>query len=219
MTPGDQLYIEHYLTGGGKYVSKIAEIKEDVLHIQYPVCLHTNRKMYLVDGKRIKCMAHSASGKIFFFSGRVVGHMNQTTSLVKIAYAKQFTLVKEQMREFVRMDVNESIEIQPLDDRREVLDGISRNISAGGIAVVVNHYNHMHNRAPVLLRFSLMIEGKKHAFILASECVRKEELADGRFVVSFKFSKASGEDRQKLMRYCFEQQLLHMKKSKQTYKY
>lgn len=217
MSPGDQLYIEHYLSSEGKYISRIAEIKEDILHIHYPVCLQTNRKMYLVDGRRIKCVAYNANGKMFFFSGRVVGRMMQSTPLLKIAYAKEFTHEKEQMREYVRVDFNESVEIQPVGEgMSHSIIGISRNISAGGIAVVVNHFTYLYKPSPYLLRFTLVIEGKKRSFVLASEYVRKEVLADGRLVISFRFPQINAEDRQAIMRFCFEQQLLHMKKSKQS---
>ncbi|MBD7936045.1 MULTISPECIES: flagellar brake protein [Cytobacillus] len=217
MSPGDQLYIEYYLSGEGKYISRIAEIEEDVIHIHYPVCLQTNRKMYLEDGRRIKCVAYNANGKMFFFSGRVVGRMKQSTPLLKIAYAKEFTHEKEQMREYVRVDVNESVEIQPIDEgTSHSILGISRNISAGGIAVVVNDFKNLYKRSPYLLRFSLVIEGNKRSFVLASEYVRKEPLADGRLVISFKFPQLNAEDRQAMMRFCIEQQLFHMKKSKQS---
>ncbi|MEK5106355.1 flagellar brake domain-containing protein [Cytobacillus sp. FSL K6-0129] len=217
MSPGDQLYIEHYLSSEGKYISRIAEIKEDILHIHYPVCLQTNRKMYLVDGRRIKCVAYNANGKMFFFSGRVVGRMMQSTPLLKIAYAKEFTHEKEQKREYVRVDFNESVEIQPVcEGMSHSIIGISRNISAGGIAVVVNNFTYLYKPSPYLLRFTLVIEGKKRSFVLASEYVRKEALADGRLVISFRFPQINAEDRQAMMRFCFEQQLLHMKKSKQS---
>ena len=97
-----------------KYKSKVIDIAENHVMIDYPTHIETGKTAFFVDGTQL-LVTFTDSNKISYaFRTEVSGRMMKGVPMLKLSYPGDDQLIKIQRREFVRVDT--AIDVAVLKD-------------------------------------------------------------------------------------------------------
>ncbi|WP_018660444.1 flagellar brake protein [Heyndrickxia acidiproducens] len=195
---------------GKKYKCKVADIRDGRLFIDDPIDIETNRTQFLLNQEVMDVEFVSDENIAWRFTGKIIGREYGSIPLLVMLYPEESQIRKIQRRQYVRVETALDIAIRfPKSDLKIIT--ITKDISSGGCAVFlpedcpvkVNDEGHARIVLP-------MKEGHQYLRLMFS-VVRLFE-NNGKACASFQFFHTSALERQKIMRYCFEQQILLRKK-------
>lgn len=115
-----------------RYKSKIMDFDEDTISIDYPVELHSNRMLYVMNGEQLKIsFVEEESEQAYQFITMVIGKRKETIPLLVLSCPKQEDIVRIQRREFVRINYAIDVAVHPLYNEFAPFNTITNDISAG----------------------------------------------------------------------------------------
>jgi c-di-GMP-binding flagellar brake protein YcgR len=191
-------------TENERYKCKVVEFDENVLYIDYPIHMKTDKTIFLMDGTQLKASFVFNDQTVYMFDTEVLGRKKSKIPMVHIDFKGEDQLIKIQRRQFVRVDTSIDISLMM---KENPFPTITEDISAGGCAVILNREIELAkgNQFPVLLVFPMQT-GEYHYLEIDSRVVRLWE-KDKKRIASIQFINLAENDRQIIMRYCFEKQL------------
>lgn len=195
---------------GKRYRCKIADIKEDKIYIDYPIDLETNRTVFLLIGQGL-LVDFVSDGQIpYRFSSKVTGRELGNIPMLILSAPEPEDVRKIQRRQYVRVDAALDIALTFPESNLKTT-AVTKDISSGGCAVYLprNIRPGEHDTGKALLVLPLK-EGYQYLQLLFS-VVRLFETG-GKTGASLQFKDTSAKERQYILRFCFEQQLLLRKK-------
>lgn len=196
-----------------KYRCKLVERKGDNLFIDYPVNNETNKTAFLIDGTQLKCTFLDSNGTVYLFESEVLGRIKQNIPMLKLSYPGEENLIKIQRRQFVRIETSIDIAIHSMEFEFPPFSAVTDDISAGGVAVITNSDTKLRQGMKICTWLVLTLQnGDYHYLKLESKVVRIIPLNKHSCKVSIQFVNTSPQDRQLLLRFCFDRQLALKKK-------
>jgi c-di-GMP-binding flagellar brake protein YcgR len=212
---GDVLMLEpKYSNGFETYKCKLAERIDDDLYIDYPVHTITKRTVFLLDGTQLKVTFVSADGSVYIFESEVKGRVKQNIPMLILSYPGNENLIKIQRRQYVRVETPVDVAVHPLDGEFQPFTAVTEDISAGGAAAILTG-NGKSLSEGMVVETTLVLpfqSGEYHYKTFKSRVVRIVDVNENRKKISLQFIDISGQDRQLLLRFCFERQLAIKKK-------
>jgi len=214
LTIGNSLMLEpKYSEKMEKYKCRLVERKDNILYIDYPINVKTNRTTFLVDGTQLRVsFVEGKSG--YQFETEILGRMVQGIPMMMLLYPGDDLVIKVQRREFVRIDTSVDVAIHPLDKEFQPFTTITEDISAGGSLVVLNHSVNMNPGMKIRTVFVLpMQNGDIHYMDMVSTVVRVlKKKGTNQDLFSILFKDVTPLQRQQLLRFTFDRQLALKKK-------
>lgn len=194
-----------------KFKCKVVEHKDQVLYIDYPVSTITHRTAFLVEGTRFKATYIDDSKIGYAFKTTVIGREKGNIPTIKLTLPPDHEFEKVQRREFVRVETPVDVAVCREDTFSQY---VAEDISAGGLAIVTNDATSFKPYEivdlTIVLPFENRADGIKYVETSA-EVIRVFE-RDGVMVVPLRFTETDEIDKQAIIRFCFERQLLMRKK-------
>lgn len=197
-----------------KFKCRLVDRIADEFYIDYPISLKTNKAAFLLDGTQlsISFVGHDGSS-IYLFESEIKGRIKKNIPMLILIYPGNENLIKIQRRQYVRIETAIDIAIHPLEFEFAPICTITDDLSAGGAAVLipkdVNLQLGMNVQAWLVF---IMQNGEYHYIKLQSKIVRVVTFNETRNKISLQFVNSSIQERQLLLRFCFERQLEIKKK-------
>ncbi|WML47683.1 flagellar brake domain-containing protein [Neobacillus sp. PS3-34] len=214
---GDVLTLEpKYDDQFEKYKCRVVDKKGDDLFIDYPISLKTNRTVFLLDGSQMKATFVGQDGSsVFLFETEIKGRVKQNIPMLIIPYPGNENLIKIQRRQYVRVETAIDIALKPSKKTKFLpFTAVTEDVSAGGTSVLVPLDFHL---SPGTILESWMVvtlqSGEYHYMKLESKVVRIIPFNQTRNKMSLEFCNISAQERQLLLRLCFDRQLGMKKKA------
>lgn len=114
-----------------------------------------------------------------------------------------------QNRQYVRVNVCLNVKISYEDKNSEIHDVIcqSRNISAGGIMLVLDKAHSLKKKNEIHVEFTLNDEQIKGAGSIIRADIERDDNGDKKYILAVKFKNLSEKDTQVLVQYVFQKQI------------
>lgn len=194
-----------------KFRCKIVEQKNNVIYIDYPVNTATNKTAFLFEGGQYRASFVDETKIAHAFKTQVLGRVKSNIPMIMLSFPTNDEIIKIQRREFVRVETPVDVAIE-FD--HQFYQFVTEDISAGGIAIIVNQSvpfkENDEIQLTIVLPFSNSNDGIK--YVQTSARVVRFIEKDNRVIVPLQFTNTDDVDRQNIIRFCFERQLKIRKK-------
>ncbi|WP_436372710.1 flagellar brake protein [Cytobacillus sp. BC1816] len=211
---GETMLLElTYSEKSEKYKCKLVEREGNNLYIDYPIKQETNKTAFLIDGTQLKATFLAEDGTVYLFESEVMGRVKLKIPMMVLSYPGDEHLVKIQRRQFVRVETPVDVAIHPESNEFTPFVSITDDISAGGAAIIAQTSSSLKASMQIQTYFVLAMQnGDNYYLRLKSKVIRVSEPQNGKSLISVQFLEVSPQDRQLLLRFCFDRQLAMKKK-------
>lgn len=201
---GTSITIDKDFTAEGeKYKSRIVDIENDCIMIDYPAHLETGRTAFFIDGTQLLVSFVDDMKMAFVFRTEVMGRLNRGIPMLQLMYPGDEQLVKIQRREFVRVETPLDVAV---NKDGTVFQLVAEDISAGGMAVNLAQAA-LEQDDIVEVTVVLPFKNNSITYVRVNARVVRVWEKDGRRIASLQFDQIESEARQQVIRLCFERQL------------
>lgn len=192
-----------------KYRCKLVEKKGQYIYIDYPVNTVTNKTAFFLDGTQIKCSFVDQDGAVYAFDSEILGRFKQKIPMLILSYPGKEHLIKIQRRQYVRIETSIDIAIHSPHSEFKPIVTVTDDFSAGGASVILPNSVGFRSGMEIDCWIVLPLQnGDYHYFTFPSKIVRIIPLDDNRSKISIQFLAITSQQRQTLLRFCFDRQLL-----------
>lgn len=212
MKIGTTLHLERE---GSKLRSRLVEKQDGELYIDLPTDVKTDRTIRLSVGTRLKVSFTHDDGGVYTFPSQVVAYRLDPLPTLIVTAPRDGEMTRIQRRAFVRVPVSVDVAVHPKEERFVPFSTTTANISAGGAAIRLPPQHGLKVNMTATCWFVLpMDSGDIH--YLRLDCrildIRKQNKAMHEVISPMKYLSVTEKERQRLIRFCFEQQLLLKRK-------
>lgn len=212
---GVPLYLEPLFSDKkDKYRCKVYDIKGEHLYIDYPSNEKTNRTEYFFDGTQFKASFVDKEKNVYTFRTELLGRKIENIPVLMISSPKEDEIHKVQRREYVRVETMLDAAITNSSDSYPPFNSVVLDVSAGGmlLSLPIGHSVKSGDKLDCLVVLPMQ-SGEKYYLDLSCVVLRVlDSHSYSRERASLQFDQITQKDRQHIIRFCFEQQLLMKKK-------
>ncbi len=187
-----------------KYKSKVVDLGEDFILIDYPTHMETGRTAFFIDGTQLHVTFSDNQKIAHAFRTEVLGRLNKGILMLKLMYPGDDQLIKIQRREFVRVEHAIDVAVNKEGLFRQL---IAEDLSAGGIALRLPDRTFFQSGDVLKLLIVLPFVNHEIKYIHAEANVVRVWEKNGKTIASMKFEKIGQLERQAIVRFSFERQL------------
>ncbi|WP_449536772.1 flagellar brake protein [Ferdinandcohnia sp. Marseille-Q9671] len=212
---GDTIQLEPaFNPKGEKYRCRLVERKDNKVYIDYPVNVKTGKTVYLLNGTQLKAFVAGDGSSAYFFDTTVLGRMKQTIPMIVLSFPSQESIYRIQRREYVRVETPVDVALHSLNEEFSPFVSITHDISAGGASIILPFAKALTPGKNIMTHFVLPTLSEDYHYVtFTSHVIRIVEGKSGeRNKASVQFIDITDTDRQFLIKFCFERQLLLKKK-------
>ncbi|MFP3793258.1 cyclic di-GMP receptor DgrA [Bacillus subtilis] len=196
-----------------KAKSKAVSIENNELLIAYPVDVVTGRTVILHNDMEVTVEFVGKDEVPYRFISRIKGKVKDKLQMICLEMPPREKMKRIQRRQYVRTDAVLDVQIQPGNE--EEFRTLSYNISAGGIAVVLD--DGLSFQSGESLRLIIRLPEEEHTRQIETEAVVKRIFNDpksGKRKMTLEFSEIAAGDQQALLQYCIRRQLNKRRKAR-----
>ncbi|MBO3635000.1 flagellar brake protein [Bacillus subtilis] len=196
-----------------KAKSKAVSIENNELLIAYPVDVVTGRTVILHNDMEVTVEFVGKDEVPYRFISRIKGKVKDKLQMICLEVPPREKMKRIQRRQYVRTDAVLDVQIQPGNE--EEIRTLSYNISAGGIAVVLN--DGLSFQSGESLRLIIRLPEEEHTRQIETEAVVKRIFNDsksGKRKMTLEYSEIAAGDQQALLQYCIRRQLNKRRKAR-----
>lgn len=188
-----------------EYRSRIADMEDETFLIEIPMQTGNGRLKKLFIGDELSVYFLTEGGIKNYFNTHVVGFKEEVIRMVRLRKPAADSIFKVQRRSFLR--VNADLELAVKDELGGRFLVRTDDLGGGGTSFLSDG----KVKVEVGARLSCWImlpyrNGSTEHANFDGEVVRIRELENGRNLIMLKFAAISDQERQKIIRYCFERQ-------------
>ncbi|MFC7320713.1 flagellar brake protein [Halobacillus campisalis] len=199
-----------------RFKCKLVDFTQDYVYIDYPVKIDTQKTAFFFEGTPFNASFVGENEAVYWFKTEVAARRKMNIPVLVLTFPGNNELIKIQRRQYVRIDTTIDIAVKEKENPEKHFTTISRDLSGGGVSVLLRSG---HSMAPgTLVNLTLVLalnSGERHYVEVSGVVVRTDETkVQQRETTSIKFVDIQEKHRQIIIRYCFEQQML-LRKSKQ----
>ncbi|WP_176483706.1 MULTISPECIES: flagellar brake protein [Bacillus] len=205
--------IIHNENGNDKYRCKVQEVGNSELLIDYPIHLFTEKTTFLMNGTPVTASFVAEEGAAYEFSSEIIGRTKKAIPLIKLLLPPKETFTKIQRREYVRVESSVDTAVHSVTRTFKPFVTVTHDISAGGCAINLPKGVFLDEDAYITLDLVMHYNNDDIQYLkVEGKVIRMFEGVDkGRHRASIKFLNLKDIERQHVIKYCFEQQLLKRK--------
>ncbi|SDN00728.1 c-di-GMP-binding flagellar brake protein YcgR, contains PilZNR and PilZ domains [Psychrobacillus sp. OK028] len=208
---GTQLTLEPTFTDKTeKYRCKVVDLDNQFIYIDYPMDTLSNRTVFLMDGMQLRATFVEESKAVYAFQTEVLGKISKQIPVVKLALPAASEFLRIQRRDFVRVSTSVDISVQFEEERYQF---VTDDISAGGTAVILNKEVNFKAGDEVTLLIPLLFNNGDIKYVTTLAQVIRIFEKGSLTIASLQFTDTDDLDKQQIVRFCFERQLLIRKKT------
>lgn len=192
-----------------KFKCRVVEKRDNMVFIDYPINLATNKTAFLIDGAQFRVMFNSESKESYFFNTEVLGRNAGNIQTIILSCPPSEEFIKIQRRQYVRVETPVDVAVE-FEDRKYQF--VAEDISAGGILIYLNTPVNFIEGDSVNVFVVLPFINGDVQYIETEATIVKIFEREGIKVASINFTNTDDVDKQQIVRFCFERQLLIRKK-------
>ncbi|TWG66787.1 cyclic di-GMP receptor DgrA [Bacillus subtilis] len=196
-----------------KAKSKAVSIENNELLIAYPVDVVTGRTVILHNDMEVTVEFVGKDEVPYRFISRIKGKVKDKLQMICLEMPPREKMKRIQRRQYVRTDAVLDVQIQ-LGNEEEIRT-LSYNISAGGIAVVLDE--GLSFQSGESLRLIIRLTEEEHTRQIETEAVVRRIFNDpksGKRKMTLEYSEIAAGDQQALLQYCIRRQLNKRRKAR-----
>ncbi|HJV32100.1 MAG TPA: flagellar brake domain-containing protein, partial [Bacillales bacterium] len=192
-----------------KYKCRLVDRNENEFYIDYPLSMDTNRTVFLLDGTQLNATFVGQDGtSVYLFETEIKGRIKKNIPMLVMSYPGDESLIKIQRRQYVRIETAVDIAIHPLDFEFQPFTAITDDVSAGGVSFLIPTDSALKQGMNVQIWLVLVVQnGEYHYLKLQGKIARILDFNETRNKVSLQFHDITSQERQLLLRFCFDRQL------------
>ncbi|MCU9613725.1 flagellar brake domain-containing protein [Caldibacillus lycopersici] len=195
-------------TKNERFKSKIMDITEQEIYINYPVSMETNKTSYLINGTPLSLSFVGENDIVYQFTTHVAGRVHDGIPLLLIKKPDPAEITKIQRREFVRVARAVDVAIYPMEGDMQLFQSITEDISAGGASIIVPKEKQIYERQPLTCWFVLpRASGKYHYLKFICKVVRISSRDDKSNIISVQFMDKTNAKELQIIQFCYEAEL------------
>jgi c-di-GMP-binding flagellar brake protein YcgR len=187
--------------------SKVLDSEEGRLFIDFPVEEVNSKPRYFLEGTQFRAIFLGENHIVYLFETEVLGKTERKVPMLVIKDPGQEQYIKIQRREYVRIDSNVDCAVYSPDNRFEPFTTVTSDLSGGGMALVLPSSHELSADDHVKTWLALGYQSGETHFVAVKAKFIREYNEQERNIGSFQFLEIEESDRQKIIRFCFEQQL------------
>ena len=186
-----------------KYKSKIIDIGLDFVMIDYPTHIESGETAFFLDGTQLLISFTDKMKNSYFFKTEVNGRRIEGVPMLELSYPGDDQVIQIQRREFVRTEA--ALDVAVLKNGK-FTKLVTEDISAGGLGLNLSGtaYNEKDHLSLLIV---LPFKNKEMKYIRTEAEIIRISVMSNREVASVKFKEISLSDRQRILRFCFKQEL------------
>lgn len=211
---GDILLLETISDEGEKQVfrSKVMDIKDSSFFIGPPIKEDTNRtEPIILEQTPFQVQFVAKNQKVYKFHAKILKKHLENISTFEMELPNEDEYVPIQRRSFIRVDTQLKVKVFSLNNEFSPFDTFTTNISAGGLNLVLPNEAVLEKDQTIICSFVLPLQEDNVYLRQRCQVVRITNNNSKRYA-SLKFEQINENNRQSLVRYCFERQLALRKK-------
>lgn len=200
--------------GRKKFRCKLVGQKDGILYIvDAPVKGDEGKAAFLQNGMKVICNFVADDGNQYIFHSVILRKAGKNNCLIKLTYPGDDSLHKIQRRSYVRVKTAIDVAVHSLNDEFAAFVAVSDDFSAGGVSIFCKKEIPLYRGMEVNLWISLPMQSREINYLsFRSKIVRITPKNEYQNRVAFEFLEVAPAERQLMIRYSFEQQLLLRKK-------
>lgn len=192
-----------------KFRCRVVELKDQFVYIDYPINVATNKTAFLVDGAQFRATFTNEAKQSFVFNTEVVGRRGGNVPMMLLSCPAPEDFIKIQRREYVRVETPVDIAVE---HNGQFYQFVAEDISAGGTAIIVRNAVGFGDDTNVKLTVVLPFSSGEIRYVqTAARIVRLFDRDEIR-IATVQFTDTDDIDKQHIVRFCFERQLMIRKK-------
>lgn len=192
-----------------KYRCKVVDMDDHFIYVDYPIDTISNKTVVLMEGTQLRATFIEETKSVFAFPTEVLGRKLGQIPMIRLSYPDTEEFMKIQRRNFVRVVSPIDIAIQYGDEKYQ---SVTDDISAGGVAIILNGDVKFRGGDEVSLIIPLFFNNGEMRYVFTTALVVRIWERDSVKIASLQFTNTDDLDRQHIVRFCFERQLLMRKK-------
>ncbi|SFS81113.1 c-di-GMP-binding flagellar brake protein YcgR, contains PilZNR and PilZ domains [Halolactibacillus miurensis] len=189
-----------------RFKCRVVEQKQHKLYIDYPINVETNRTDIFPVGTTFQVFYVDDQQMAYRFEGEITGRVKRNVPMLELVYDPK-KMKKIQRREYVRINSSMDVALKETQTNKKIVT-LTADISGGGMAVHVPQALSYQPGTTFdgLLVFKVNHGGYQYVFVQMA-LIRMKEEAERHNVMSLKFVSIDEKDREKIIQFCFEEQL------------
>ena len=192
-----------------KFRCKVVEEKGNVVLIDYPTNMLTKKTSFLIEGAQMRASFVEDAKAAFSFQTEVLGRVQGQIPMIMLSFPGKDQVIKIQRREFVRVDTPVDMAVEFQGDFSQF---VAEDISAGGSALIINQPVSFKEGDSVTLTIALPFSNGDIKYIQTNALIVRFWEKDLIKMASIRFEETDDVDKQLIVRFCFDRQLLQRKK-------
>ncbi|MFJ8261335.1 flagellar brake protein [Rummeliibacillus sp. NPDC094406] len=198
-----------------RFRCKIVEQKNNSIYIDYPINVKTNKTSFLLEGSQYRASFVDDSKVAHAFKTQVLGRIKSNVPMIMLSFPTDDEIIKIQRREFVRVltPVDVAVEFD-----HQFYQFITEDISAGGLAIIINQPVTFKENDDLLLTIVLPFTNSNDGIKYVQTTARVVRFIerDNTIIAPLQFTNTDDIDKQNIIRFCFERQL-HIRKKETAF--
>lgn len=198
------------------YRCRVVDYINSQLVVDYPIDVETNKQSYFLEGTEFNASFVGKDEAVYVLNTEIVGRSTRNVPVLLLKDPGKETYIRIQRRNYVRVETAIDVAIYPMDHSYPPFRTVTWDISGGGCAVIVPEEQPFPTEGEVKIWLSIHLQsGEICYFHTISKIIRvipSKGTLNKR--VSLEFISLTKEERQLVVRYCFEKQLEQRRKKR-----
>ncbi len=214
---GDTVFIEEMIDDQILYYkSRLVDILDYQIHLDIPINENTGRNAIFTRNSTFKVLFLTKKLELYSCNLTYTHTLHETVPVMIFTKPNDNELVIEQRRRFFRIPSSTEITVLPIEEEFTPIKSLSRDISAGGVAIHIPKSIPLQVNQNVVLLMNLQFEKSLNEEVeVESTVVRVHEAESNEMqLISLMFSNLTTQVRQKIVKYTMEQQRLQIQSLK-----
>ncbi|WP_231416681.1 flagellar brake protein [Pontibacillus sp. HN14] len=189
---------------------KLVEQDDHMFYIDYPINEKTGRTGFFFEGTQFKITFVGEDQSVYMFHTEVKERKKLKIPVLALHNPGKKHMIRIQRRQYVRVETAVDVSVQGIKGRQDPFTTISLDVSGGGAAVIPPADHSLKEDDLVETWFVIPLSsGETHYIQSTSRIVRiVQDKETKRDQLSLEFIDVENRDREILIRFCFERQLL-----------
>lgn len=196
--------------GAETYRCKVVEQQDEILYIDYPASTQTNKTVYLLNGSQFRASFQDERNITHIFQTEVLGRKKEKIPMIMISVPQEEDVIRIQRREYVRVKTPVEVVVE-FEGRLSRF--VTEDISAGGLAFVSPYPPGFLTGDLVNVTIGLSYNNGEHIDVHTDAIVIRTTEVEHQLKISLQFTNVSEADKQQIVRFCFEREVMNRKKS------
>lgn len=186
-----------------QYRSKIIDVDDDFVYIDYPVNVKTLKTAFIMTNT-VVTIIFTDDHALLRFSTMIVKRIKDPTLALVIPRPQKSDLEKVQRREYVRIKTDVDIAIHSKKDKVQPIITVTNDISGGGASIIIPNSTTFEEEEIITLYLVLHSKERGYQYLKTDARVIRYVNMHKVPAMSVEFKLEDEREREKIIQYCFD---------------